>query len=103
MRIFTIFLTDHVNLWSSILLTGGLLSILVASVAAIYQKRLKRLLAYSAISHVGFMLVAFCCNSMHSMSAVLVYIVLYIIMSVGVFSLILNSTVNSFLLKYLIN
>ncbi|MBX7076464.1 MAG: hypothetical protein K1X33_03980 [Methanobacteriaceae archaeon] len=42
-----------------ILLYGAILSIIIGTLGALYQTKLKRLLAYSAISHVGFLLIAF--------------------------------------------
>jgi NADH-quinone oxidoreductase subunit N len=89
--------------FSSFFLLTGLSSIVLASIAAIYQKKIKRLLAYSAISHIGFMILALSCYSLDSIKSVIIYIALYIFANISIFSLLLNSTSKGSILKYLIN
>jgi len=69
----------------------------------LYQKRLKRLLAYSAISHTGFILLGISCCTIDSVKASLIYIVLYSITSLALFSIILSLGISKKLPKYLIN
>lgn len=73
------------------LLLGAVLSMLVGSIGALNQAKIKRLLAYSAISHIGFLLVGVLPNSILSIHAVLVYISLYIVMSFNTFAFVLAS------------
>lgn len=70
---------------------------------ALYQKRTKRLLAYSAISHVGFILLGISSGTIDSIKAAIIYLVIYMIMNIGIFSLIMSFSSNGLLLKYLIN
>jgi len=86
------------------MLCFGLSSICFASVAALYQKRMKRLLAYSTISHTGFILIALACSSMDSIKSSIIYITLYVVMTLAIFAILLSSSVNSKTMpKYLIN
>ena len=79
------------------------MSIFVSSVGALYQKRTKRLLAYSAIGHVGFILLAFSTGMIESLKVAVVYLFIYMVMNIGVFSLIMGFSSKGFLLKYLIS
>ena len=88
---------------SSILMTfSGMLSVFISSVAALYQKKTKRLLAYSAIGHVGFILLAFSYGNFDSVKSALIYIVIYMITSLGIFSLLIGFSSYGFLFKYLV-
>jgi NADH-quinone oxidoreductase subunit N len=67
----------------------AVLSLLIGSIGALNQAKIKRLLAYSAISHIGFLLVGILPNSILGFHAVLVYICLYIVMSFNTFAFVL--------------
>lgn len=73
---------------SNILIGSALLSIIIGSLGAINQMKLKRLLAYSAISHVGFILLGIIPGTFGGLQAILIYFVIYIIMSLSSFSFI---------------
>ena len=75
--------------WSLILTISGLLSIIIGSLGAIYQLKIKRMLAYSAITHVGFMLLGFSTLSFNGYLAVLLYLIIYIIINFGIFTVII--------------
>jgi NADH-quinone oxidoreductase subunit N len=72
---FFIFFSDFRNLF----LICGILSVLLGSFLALRQKRLKKLLIYSSISHVGFILLAFSTGSYLGVVSVFYYIIFYII------------------------
>lgn len=72
------------------LLLIGLLSIIVGSIGAINQTKMKRMLAYSGIGHVGYMILGIGIGSYSSLQATIVYMVLYIIMTVNSFTVILS-------------
>lgn len=72
-----------------ILIICGLVSIILASLAALTQTRIKRLLAYSTIAHVGFILLGFSVLTALSTQAILFYIINYIVMVITVFTIIL--------------
>lgn len=99
---FVVFLSQQI-FWGNLFLISGFLSVFIASIGALFQKKLKRLVAFSAISHSGFMLLAISCCSLESIKAFSFYIIIYIIMSFALFSTIILSISNSQFLKYLIN
>ena len=61
----------------------------VAALAALYQRRIKRFLAYSSIGHVGYMLVALSCGTLEGVQGILLYTVIYMSMSLNIWALIL--------------
>ena len=73
-----------------ILFISSFLSILIGSLGAIYQKTIKRLLSYSAISHTGFILLALSLGNIEGLISVFYYIVIYYVIIITVFSLILQ-------------
>jgi NADH:ubiquinone oxidoreductase subunit 2 (subunit N) len=103
LRLSFAFFNSFLDQTGSLILCSGLASVAFASVAALYQKRLTRLLAYSAISHSGFILLALSCNSLESIKAPLIYIIIYLIMSLALFSVIFVVLKSNNLPKFLIN
>ena len=75
--------------WMMLFLILGLLSIIIGNLGAIFQTNLKRLFAYSTISHVGFVFLALSCASNDGYTSAVFYIISYSIMSVGGFGVIL--------------
>ena len=83
--------------WQSMLLILSLLSMAVGNFAAIAQSNLKRMLAYSAISHMGFMLLGLAtgytengaAGLLSAYSASMFYVVTYVLTSAGAFGMIL--------------
>lgn len=73
------------NTWSTILLASGILSIIIGSFGGIYQTKLKRLLAYSTINNMGFVLLGLGVNHTESVEIGLFYITIYIILSISLF------------------
>ena len=71
--------------WTFILLMSSLFSLIVGTVVGLTQFRIKRLLAYSTISHVGFILLALGISSVESTQAFLFYLTQYIISNLNVF------------------
>lgn len=76
--------------WSNCLLISSLLSLIVGTVLGLNQSRIKRLLAYSTISHLGFMLLAISINSIESIQAFIFYLMQYLISNVNTFILIIS-------------
>jgi NADH-quinone oxidoreductase subunit N len=74
----------------SVILGCAILSIIIASIGGINQAMLKRLLAYSAIGHMGFMLLGIGVATFASIQATFIYIILYIIMSFNSFAFVLS-------------
>ena len=75
--------------WQQVIVFVSLASMFVGALGAIMQSNIKRLLAYSSIGHVGFMLMGLAAGSFNGVQAVLIYLSLYIFMSVGVFGAVL--------------
>jgi len=88
-RIFFDAFYDLLASWQYILLICSGLSMIVGSFAALSQQRIKRLLAYSSIGHVGYMLLGFSCASLEGIEAVCIYLVIYVIMTLNVFGIVL--------------
>ena len=78
-----------INNWQQIIVFVSLTSMLVGSLGAITQTNIKRLLAYSSIGHVGFMLMALATGKASGVQAMLIYMAVYIFMSVGMFGCVL--------------
>jgi NADH-quinone oxidoreductase subunit N len=74
----------------AVILGSAILSIIVASIGGINQAMLKRLIGYSAIGHMGFMLLGIGVATFASIQATLIYIILYILMSINSFACVLN-------------
>ena len=102
-RLLCVFLFDFLYFANFVLIFSGFLSISFASVTALYQKRVKRLLAYSAISHTGFILVAITCNSIDAIKTSVVYMFIYVLMTIAVFSVLFIVLGFNKIPKFLIN
>ena len=79
-----------VESWQQIIIFLSLCSMFLGSIAAIGQKNIKRLMAFSSIGHVGFALIGVAAATEEGVTAVLIYMVVYVIMNIGVFAFILN-------------
>lgn len=75
--------------WTQMLAIVAVLSALVGNVVAIAQTNLKRMLAYSAIGNVGFILLGFVAGTEQGYEAALYYTIAYVIMTLGSFGVIL--------------
>ena len=90
MRILYIALIDIHVVWLQLVLVLGLLSIFIGAFGALLQKNIKRLMAYSAISNIGYIFLALSLGSQLGLEASLIYITVYSISSIGVFTFILS-------------
>jgi len=77
------------DVWKNLLLVSSLLSLIIGTVVGLAQYRIKRLLAYSTISHVGFLLLALAVNSEESIESFLFYLVQYSITNLNAFLVLL--------------
>jgi NADH-quinone oxidoreductase subunit N len=75
--------------WQQIVVFVSIASMALGSFAAIGQKNIKRLMAYSSIGHMGFALVGLAAGTPEGAQGVLVYIAIYVAMTLGTFSVIL--------------
>lgn len=73
--------------WTDVLLISSLLSLIIGTVVGLVQNRIKRLFAYSTISHVGFILLALTINSIESIQAFIFYLMQYSLSNLNFFFL----------------
>jgi len=76
--------------WQQIIIFLSITSMVFASFAAIAQNNIKRLMAYSSIGHVGYALIGLACGTFQGTSSLVIYLSIYLIMNIGVFSFILS-------------
>lgn len=76
--------------WINNLILSSLLSLIIGSILGLTQFRIKRLYAYSTISHLGFLLLALSINSVESIQAFLFYLVQYSISNLNAFILLIT-------------
>jgi len=75
--------------WQDILILMAILSMGIGNIIAIAQANIKRMLAYSTISHVGFIMLGILSGSKDGYSAAMFYAIVYAIMSAGGFGMVL--------------
>ena len=75
--------------WQQIIIVVAILSMLLGSLAAIGQRNIKRLMAYSSIGHIGYALIGLAAGSQAGLRGVLIYMLTYVFMNAGTFACIL--------------
>lgn len=78
-----------IAVWKNLLLVTSLVSLVIGTILGLSQYRIKRLLTYSTISHVGFLLLALSINTQESVESLLFYIIQYTITNINVFLVLL--------------
>ena len=76
--------------WGKILIILSITSMIIGSLGALLQTDLKRLMAYSTINHIGFILMGLIPGSEEGITAICIYLIFYITMNLGIFLFILN-------------
>ena len=76
--------------WQQIIAFLSLVSMFLGAIAAIGQRDIKRLMAYSSISHMGFALMGLAAGTAFGVQAMLIYVVIYVVMNLGTFAFILS-------------
>lgn len=76
---------NQADAWRQIIIFAALASIVVGALGAIGQSNIKRLLAYSSINNVGFILIGLAAGTVAGASAMLVYLAIYVAMTLGSF------------------
>jgi len=77
-------------IWTTSLLTSALLSLIIGTVLGLSQSRIKRLYAYSTISHIGFILIGLSINSIESIQAFMFYLIQYSLSNLNAFIILLS-------------
>lgn len=75
--------------YTTVLMFLAVLSMAVGNIAAIAQRNIKRMLAYSTIGHIGFILLGMIAGTTQGYSAIMIYMTIYLFMTMGVFAIII--------------
>ena len=89
LRVFFVGFYDFIVPWQKILIICSLISLIVGTLSALSQTRIKRLLAFSSIGHVGYLLAGFACGTIEGVQALLIYLFVYIFMNINIFAILL--------------
>lgn len=76
--------------WAILVAALAVLTIVVGNLAALVQSDLKRMLAYSAVAHAGYLLVAVAVGTPEALSAALFYLLVYAVMNIGAFAVLIG-------------
>jgi NADH-quinone oxidoreductase subunit N len=76
--------------WGQVVALLSVLSMFLGAIAAIGQRNIKRLMAYSSIAHMGFALMGLASGTAFGVQAMLIYMAIYVTMNVGTFAFILS-------------
>ena len=95
LKLFYIPFLSMTNVWSDILIFVGMLSIIIGSIFALTQENIKRLLAYSAISNIGFIVLSLGLVTNDGLQASLYYTIVYSLTALASFGIITHITCNS--------
>ena len=76
--------------WGQVLAALSVASMFVGAIAAIGQRDIKRLMAYSSITHMGFALIGLAAGTALGVRAMLIYMAIYVTMNIGTFAFILS-------------
>lgn len=95
-RLFLDCFFDFMLPWQKIIIFSSLASMVVGALAALSQNRIKRFLAFSSVGHVGYLLIGFCCGTMEGLQSLLIYLIVYVIMTLTLFALILSPVERNF-------
>ena len=78
-----------IDQWQIIIIFISILSMILGSVAAIGQNNIKRLMAYSSIGHMGYILAGLSTGSISGIHSSIIYLCIYLVMNLGAFACIL--------------
>jgi proton-translocating NADH-quinone oxidoreductase chain N len=89
LRLYLYSFYDLIEHWQQIIIFCAIGSMIIGSFVAIQQQKIKRLLAYSSIGHIGYMLVGLATGTIEGIQGLLIYIIIYMIMSINIWSVVL--------------
>jgi NADH-quinone oxidoreductase subunit N len=81
---------EWIDIWQQVIYFAAIMSMIIGSLGGLKQDNIKRLMAYSTINHIGFILLGIACGSNMGVSSIMQYLMIYVIMSLGLFAIILN-------------
>ena len=88
----------NLNFSSDLVLLAAIFSMIFGTLGALNQNKIKRLVAYSGISHMGFILLGIALFNIYGQEASFVYLLIYLFMIIATFSIILISPMKNYLL-----
>lgn len=86
---------DLMETWQTVIILASSASMVIGAFAALSQNKIKRFLAFSSISHAGYLLIGFACGSIEGIQSLLLYLIVYIFMNIAVFAIVLSGTRHS--------
>lgn len=95
LRFFVASFYDLADFWQQLVIFSSLSSMIIASLVALRQRKLKRFFAYSSVGHVGYLLVGCSTGTTEGITSMLVYTVIYIVMTLNAWTLILSLELES--------
>ena len=90
LRIFLEAFYNFMYPWQTIIIICSFCSMLLGSLAALTQNKIKRLLAFSSIGHVGYLLIGFSCGTLEGLQSLIFYLIIYLVMTINIFAIILS-------------
>jgi proton-translocating NADH-quinone oxidoreductase chain N len=90
LRILLFCFYDFISYWQNITLVCAVISMAFACLAALSQRKVKRLLAFSSVTHIGYILAGLSCGTLEGLQSLLVYLVIYILMTLNFFASVLS-------------
>nr|YP_010881113.1 NADH dehydrogenase subunit 2 [Pallavicinia lyellii]WIA66615.1 NADH dehydrogenase subunit 2 [Pallavicinia lyellii] len=85
--------------WQQLFFFCSIASMILGALAAMAQNKVKRLLAYSSIGHVGYLLIGFSCGTIEGIQSLLIGTFIYVLMTINAFAIVLALRQNRF--KYI--
>ena len=76
--------------WQEVLILCSILSMIVGTLGALWQTKIKRLLAFSGVGHIGYILIGISSGSVEGIYATFFYVIIYMIMTTATFSILLS-------------
>jgi proton-translocating NADH-quinone oxidoreductase chain N len=89
-RLFLCSFYDLIFPFQKILLFCSASSMIVGALAALSQHKIKRLLAYSSIGHIGYILLGLSCATAEGVEGFIVYLIVYVVMTINIFAILLS-------------
>lgn len=85
--------------WQQLFVFCSIASMILGAFAALSQNKIKRLLAFSSIGHIGYLLIGFSCGTIEGIQSLLIGLFIYVFMTINMFTVILSLRQNRF--KYI--
>lgn len=95
-RVFISTFASYIEYWNDYVVILAVISVIIGSITALEQKKIKSLLAYSSISHIGYMLISFSSGTKEGLQSLYAYIIVYMLAGLCIWSIFLILRLKSF-------